>query len=171
MKKVSLTNIHYLTTYIMLKKILTILLIAFIIAQFFNPQKNEYTSIPESDFILIEKPPQQISAILKESCYDCHSSNTRYPWYDRITPVNFWVNGHIEHGKGKLNFSEWKHYSAKKKAHKLDEVIEALKNNEMPLSSYTFMHSGAKLTEDKSETLINWATITKIKYEITDLPQ
>jgi len=155
----------------MLKKVTTALLILFIIAQFFNPEKNEYTKAPDSDFILTENPPQQLADILKESCYDCHSSNTRYPWYDRITPVNFWVNGHIDHGKGELNFSEWKHYSAKKKAHKLDEIIEVLENNEMPLSSYTLMHSEAKLTENETKTLINWTTIAKIKYEITDLPQ
>jgi len=155
----------------MLKKVTTVLLILFAIAQFFNPQENEYTSIPESDFVLSEKPPQQIASIIKESCYDCHSNNTNYPWYDRITPINFWVKEHIKGAKEELNFSEWKHYSAKKKTHKLDEFIEVLKNNEMPLSSYTLMHSEAKLTDNETKTLINWATITKIKYEITNLPQ
>ena len=154
----------------MLKKIIIVLVVLFAISQFFNPEKNEYTKAPDSDFILTEKPPQQIAAILKESCYDCHSNNTRYPWYDRITPVNFWVNGHIKGAKEELNFSEWEHYSAKKKAYKLEEFIEVLENNEMPLSSYTLMHSEAKLTNDETQALINWATITKIKYEITDLP-
>jgi len=155
----------------MLKKVITAFLILFVIAQFFNPQKNEYTSIPESDFILTEKPSQEIASIIKESCYDCHSNNTKYPWYNRITPVNFWLKGHIKGATEELNFSEWKHYSAKKKAHKLEEVIEVLENNEMPLSSYTLMHSEAKLTNDETQVLINWATITKIKYEITNLPQ
>jgi len=155
----------------MLKKVSTAFLILFIISQFFSPQKNEYTSIPESDFILTEKPPQQITAIVKESCYDCHSNNTIYPWYNRITPVNFWLKGHIKGAKEELNFSEWKHYSSKKKTHKLDEFIEMLENNKMPLSSYILMHSEAKLTDDETKTLINWATITKIKYEITNLPQ
>jgi len=155
----------------MLKKVSTAFLILFIISQFFSPQKNEYTSIPESDFILTEKPPQQITAIVKESCYDCHSNNTIYPWYNRITPINFWLKGHIKGAKEELNFSEWKHYSSKKKTHKLDEFIEMLENNKMPLSSYILMHSEAKLTDDETKTLINWATITKIKYEITNLPQ
>jgi len=155
----------------MFKKVISVFIILFAIAQFFNPQKNEYTSIPESDFILNEKPSQQITSIIKESCYDCHSNNTNYPWYDRITPVNFWLKGHIKGAKEELNFSEWKLYSAKKKVHKLDEFIEVLENNEMPLSSYTLMHSETKLTDDETKLLINWATITKIKYEITNLPQ
>ena len=154
----------------MLKKIITAFLILFIISQFFQPQKNEYTSIPDSDLILTEKPVQQIASIIKESCYDCHSNNTAYPWYNKITPVNFWLKGHIKGAKKELNFSEWKYYSAKKKVHKLEEIIEVLENNEMPLSSYTLMHSEAKLTNNETQVLINWATITKIKYEVTDLP-
>lgn len=155
----------------MFKKAITVFVILFAISQFFNPKKNEYTSIPDTDFIVTEKPPQQIATVLKESCYDCHSNNTKYPWYNRITPVNFWLKGHVKGAKEELNFSEWEHYSAKKKAHKLDEVIEVLENNEMPLSSYTLLHSEAKLTTDESQALINWTTITKIKYETTDLPQ
>ena len=155
----------------MFKKVITVFVILFAISQFFNPEKNEYTSIPDTDFIVTEKPPQQIASVLKESCYDCHSNNTKYPWYNRITPVNFWLKGHIKGAKEELNFSEWEHYSAKKKTHKLEEVIEVLENNEMPLSSYTLLHSEAKLTADETQVLINWATITKIKYEITDLPQ
>jgi len=155
----------------MLKKAIIALLILFIIAQCFNPQKNEYTSTPESDFILTEKPPLQLASILKESCYDCHSNNTRYSWHDRITPVNFWVNRHIEHGKEELNFSLWSQYSAKRKVHKLEECIEMINNQEMPLESYLLTHGEAKLSDTEIKTLTDWITFLKIKHEITDLPQ
>lgn len=155
----------------MIKKAITTFLILFIIAQFFNPQKNEYTSIPDTDFIATEKTPEQFAAILKESCYDCHSNNTKYPWYDRITPVNFWVNGHIKHAKGHLNFSEWSTYSSKKKVHKLEGFIEMIEENKMPLASYSLMHPEAKLTKTETKALIDWIAFLKIKYEITDLPQ
>jgi len=154
----------------MFKKITTTAIILFAIAQFFNPQKNEYAAVPESDFILTEKPPQQLATILKESCYDCHSNNTRYPWYDRITPVNFWVNGHIEHGKKELNFSLWSQYSAKRKTHKLEEFIEMINDREMPLESYLLTHRTAKLSDSEIKTLTDWITFLKIKHEITDLP-
>jgi len=154
----------------MFKKAITALLTLFVVAQLFKPQKNEYTNTPESDFILTEKPPQQLAGILKESCYDCHSNNTNYPWYDKITPVNFWVNGHIKHGKEELNFSLWSQYSAKRKAHKLEEFIEMITERKMPLESYLLTHEDAKLSDSEIKTLTNWVTILKIKYEITDLP-
>ena len=154
----------------MLKKVLFPLIIVFLIAQLFNPAKNEYSIIPESDFILTEKPPQHLAVILKESCYDCHSNNTTYPWYDKITPVNFWVNGHIKKGKEELNFSLWKQYSNKRKAHKLEECIKMIQEQEMPLDSYLLTHSNAKLTESEIKELTDWMSFLKIKHEITDLP-
>jgi len=154
----------------MLKKAITILIILFAISQFLNPQKNEYTKPTENDFILTEKPPQQLADILKESCYDCHSNNTKYPWYDRITPVNFWINGHIKHGKEELNFSLWDQYSAKRKAHKLEECIEMINERKMPLKSYLLTHGEAKLSDSEIKTLTDWITFSKIKHEITDLP-
>lgn len=154
----------------MLKKVITAFIILLVISQFFSPQKNEYITPPESDFILTEKPPQKLADILKESCYDCHSNNTIYPWYDRITPVNFWVNRHIKGGKKELNFSLWSKYSAKRKAHKLEEFIEMINEREMPLESYLLTHSEAKLSDSEIKTLTDWVTFLKIKHEITNLP-
>jgi hypothetical protein len=154
----------------MIKKISIGLLTLFAAAQFINPDKNESKFVPESDFITLEQPPQHLADIIKTSCYDCHSNNTIYPWYDRITPVNFWVDGHIEHGKGHLNFSEWNKYSSKKKAHKLDEFIEMIEDKEMPLESYTLTHQDAKLSDADIAALTNWVTLVKIKIEVANQP-
>lgn len=154
----------------MIKKISIGLLALFAIAQFINPDKNESEFVPESDFITLEQPPQHLADIIKTSCYDCHSNNTIYPWYDRITPVNFWITDHIKHGKGHLNFSEWDSYSAKKKAHKLDEFIEMIEDKEMPLASYTLTHQDAKLSDADIAALTNWVTLVKIKIEVANQP-
>ena len=154
----------------MIKKISIGLFVLFAIAQFVNPVKNESEFVPESDFITLEQPPQHLADIMKTSCYDCHSNNTIYPWYDRITPVNFWVTDHIKHGKKHLNFSEWDSYSAKKKAHKLDEFIEMIEDKEMPLASYTLTHQDAKLSDTDIAELTNWVTLVKIKIEVANQP-
>ena len=154
----------------MIKKISIGLLALFAAAQFINPDKNESEFVPESDFITLEQPPQHLASIMKTSCYDCHSNNTIYPWYDRITPVNFWVTDHIKHGKKHLNFSEWDTYSAKKKAHKLDEFIEMIEDKEMPLASYTLTHQDAKLSDADITALTNWVTLVKIKIEVANQP-
>lgn len=154
----------------MMKKIGIGLVILFAIAQFINPAKNESEFVPESDFLTLEQPPQHLANIIKTSCYDCHTNNTIYPWYDRITPVNFWVDGHIEHGKEHLNFSEWDSYSAKKKAHKLDEFIEMIEDKKMPLTSYILTHQDAKLSDAEIAELTNWVTLVKIKIEVANQP-
>lgn len=154
----------------MFKKIVLVLVVVFGIAQFFNPEKNEATQVLDSDFILTEKPNDDIKVMLKNACYDCHSNNTNYPWYDRVTPVNFWVQGHVDHGKGELNFSLWSAFSPKKKIHKLEECIEMINDGAMPLESYTIMHGKAKFDEDQKKTLINWLQLVKLKHETTNLP-
>jgi len=123
-----------------LKKILLLLVVVFVIAQFFGPDKNEGSLESITAFTNETKPPEDVMMTLKSTCFDCHSNSTRYPWYNNITPVNYWLADHIDHGKGHLNFSEWENYSVKKKDHKLDEVIEMVEEKEMPLPSYTWTH-------------------------------
>ena len=89
-----------------LKKIGWLLLFVFIIAQFFGPEKNEGELTSLVPFINETNPPENVQKILTESCFDCHSNVTKYPWYNRITPVNYWMNDHIKVGKKKLNFSK-----------------------------------------------------------------
>ena len=101
---------------------------------------------------------------MKESCFDCHSSVTRYPWYNNITPVNYWLEDHIKHGKGHFNVSKWDKYKTKKKDHKLDELIEMVEEKEMPLDSYTWTHSEAKLTDAQIKAIIDWAKGVRATY-------
>ncbi len=154
----------------MFKKILGVVVIITILAQFISPQKNSSKIIAESDFIQTERIPERLGKTIKQSCYDCHSNHTEYPWYNSITPVNFWLNGHINHAKKDLNFSEWNSYSAKKKLHKLNELSEVLLNNEMPPTSYNLLHADAKISEDDKKALLDWIALVELKYHTTNLP-
>lgn len=147
------------------KKILLSLLIVFVIAQFFGPKKNEGDITKIEAFIAETNPPQNVGKILKESCYDCHSDVTRYPWYFNVTPVNYWIADHIEHGKDELNFSNWADYSLKRKEHKMEEVWEEVKEKEMPLDSYTWTHGDANLTDEQIEALVSWAKTVQGNYK------
>ena len=124
----------------MIRKIrLTIALIILVI-QIFRPDKNISVS-PSVNTIEEHYPvPKQIGTLLKSSCYDCHSNNTVYPWYSNVQPFAWWLSSHITEGKQELNFDEFNSYDVKKKKHKLDEVVEMIEKNEMPLSSYTLIH-------------------------------
>ncbi|MFC4721314.1 heme-binding domain-containing protein [Geojedonia litorea] len=150
----------------LIKKILVFLLFVFVVAQFFGPEKNEGEMTSIEPFLAETAPPDDVKMILKESCFDCHSSVTRYPWYNNITPVNYWLADHIKHGKGHFDVSKWDEYSIKKKDHKLEELIEMVEAKTMPLESYTWAHKEARLTEDQINSVVTWAKMVRIKYSI-----
>ncbi|MFD2824069.1 heme-binding domain-containing protein [Lacinutrix iliipiscaria] len=154
-----------------IKKILWLLLLVFVIAQFFGPEKNEGDIATIDAFLAETNPPEDVKLILKESCYDCHSDVTRYPWYSYITPVNYWMADHVKHGSKHFNVSNWENNSVKRKDHKFEELIELVSDKEMPLPSYTWMHSEANLTEAQREAVLSWAEEVRFKYSLAPRPE
>lgn len=140
----------------MLKKIGLVILAIVVILQFFGIDKENPPIVAEKDFIIRTTPPETIKTILKNACYDCHSNETKYPWYSGITPIDWWLKDHIDEGREELNFSEWADYSVKKQIHKMEECWEMIEEDEMPLSSYTITHREADLSEDQKKLLIEW---------------
>ena len=147
-----------------LKKILLLLFVAFVIAQFFGPEKNQGNLATIEPFLIETNPPEDVKLILKQTCFDCHSDYSHYPWYSNITPINYWMAGHVDHGKEELNFSKWPDYSLKRKDHKLDEVIDLVESKEMPLNSYTWTHNDAKLSDNQINSIVTWTTLVRAKY-------
>ena len=145
----------------MKKKILYGIFIIIIILQFFRIDKTNPEINLDNDFITITNPPAEISAMLKSTCYDCHSNETRYPWYSNITPISWWVKDHIDEGRDELNLSEWGAFKFKRKDHKLEEMIELIEDGEMPLNEYTWTHADAKLSIEQKNKLIDWLKETR----------
>lgn len=139
------------------KGLFYLLLLAFVIIQFFRPAKNKSEGTSKNDISTLYAVPQDVQDILKKSCNDCHSNNTVYPWYAEIQPVAWWLNSHIEDGKKDLNFSEFATYRIRRQYKKLEEINELVKENEMPLDSYLWIHKDAKLSDQQKLTIANWA--------------
>lgn len=139
-------------------KILLGLALLLIVLQFFGPD----TSVPEfdgsKDFLLVHQPQQEISAIIQSACYDCHSYQTNYPWYSSIVPVSWWLQDHIDEARDELNLSLWTDYPADRADHKLEEAIELIEAEEMPLPSYTWIHADARLSDQERRKLSAWFT-------------
>ena len=148
----------------LLKKLGLAILIVVVLAQFFGPEKNvgEISSI--EPFLTDTNPPEDVKMILKTACFDCHSNHTRYPWYNNITPVNYWLADHVRHGKGDFNVSKWNEYSDKKKDHKLEELAEEVAEKHMPLPSYTWTHGDADLSQEQIDAVVEWVKTARIKY-------
>lgn len=145
----------------MKRKILYGLLIVLVAIQFIRPTKNESAVIAANDITKAYPVPAEVDLILKKACNDCHSNSTVYPWYSNIQPVAWWLQDHVNDGKKHLNFSEFLAYPPKRQLKKLEEVIETVKEGEMPLNSYTWIHKEAVLTEAEKLTLSSWADNTR----------
>lgn len=154
-----------------LKKVGLVLLVVLIIAQFFGPEKNDGDIASVEAFIADTNPPEDVQMIMKSACFDCHSDHTRYPWYNNITPVNYWLADHVKDGKKHFNVSKWTDYSDKKKDHKLEELAEEVEEGHMPLPSYTWTHGDAKLTKEQIEAVEAWVKTARIKYAFLKDPQ
>ncbi len=115
-----------------LKIILIVLLILLILIQFIRPAKNRSESISANDISIQYAVPDSIQHILKVACNDCHSNNTRYPWYAEIQPVAWWLNDHVVNGKKDLNFSEFTKYRIRKQYRKLEEINDLVKECNAP---------------------------------------
>ncbi len=145
----------------MKKKIGLGLLAVLVVIQFVRPTRNISTNETPNEISKFYDVPAEVQAVLKKSCYDCHSNNTMYPWYTNIQPVGLWLQSHINEGKGELNFSEFGAYPQKKAKHKFEEIEEAVGEGEMPLSSYTLIHRDTKLTSEQSSAIAAWAGALK----------
>lgn len=109
-----------------------------------NDTKNEFNA------------PKEVVAILKQSCYDCHSNNTTLPWYSNVAPVSWFVRNHINDGRKVLNFSTF-HQLPKAKQKEMFERIEQSIVIRMPLLSYTWIHRDAVLTPQEKKLLQKWS--------------
>lgn len=155
----------------LLKRILIVLIVVLVIAQFFKPEKNSGDKASMDYFYTETNPPEDVKRILEVSCNDCHSNVTQYPWYNNITPVNYWLAGHVNDGKKEFNMSNWEGNSIKRKDHKFDELIEMVEKKEMPLQSYTWTHDEAKLTDVQIKAVADWAKLVRIKYSLESKPE
>lgn len=156
-----------------MKKILIALLIVFVAIQFFRPAKNISPVIQEKTLEAVFETPRNVSSILDVSCKDCHSNNTAYPWYSNFQPVLWYLTDHVIDGKKELNFDEYADYTPRRQYHKMEEIVEVLDENKMPLTSYTRIHRDANLNAEQKSVLITWAKANmedmKSKYPLDSL--
>ncbi len=144
-----------------MKKFLFFALVVFLFIQFFQIDKNNPEPTPQLDFIKIKNTPETTAQLLRNGCYDCHSNETNYLWYANIQPFGWFLKNHIDEGRKKLNFSTFANYEPKRQAHKLAEAAELVENGEMPLDSYTIMHSEAVFTEAQKKELIRYFNLVE----------
>jgi len=102
--------------------------------------------------------PPQVESILRRACYDCHSNETRWPWYAHVAPVS-WLEVHdVERGRSHLNFSAWDKYSDDPETviRKLRNIDKVMHNGTMPLWYYLPEHAPARLSDTDRQVIEDW---------------
>jgi hypothetical protein len=148
------------------RKIGVLVIILLIVMQFIQPTKNRSEElITEADISNVYAMPQDLHQTFVQKCYDCHSNNTKYPWYVNLQPIGWWLAAHVHDGKEHLNFSEFKNYSAEDAEHKLEEIGEVTEEKSMPLKAYTMLHEENKLTQEDEKAIFYWLSTLNVKVD------
>jgi len=129
---------------------------AFVAIQFIRPDLSNPPVDPALDIQQVLQAPTEVHAILQGACYDCHSNETKYPWYSQVAPVSWWLADHIQEGREHLNFSTIGSLPAKERAEVLGEAAEEVQEGEMPLNSYTWTHPAARLNATQRDLVLTW---------------
>jgi len=140
-----------------LKWIFGALVVVFALLQFTNPSRTTPAVLPGHDVSATNAPPPQIAALLHAACYDCHSYETKWPWYSRIAPVSWLIMSDVRGGRSHVNFSDWPHNHPDWLVRRWEDISEQIDYKEMPLPKYTLLHPEARLTDEQRKQLIQWA--------------
>jgi hypothetical protein len=136
------------------KWIFAILFIAFVLLQLTNPAR---TNPPvKNDFLTITAPPPEIEKLFRAACYDCHSHETRWPWYSRVAPMSWQVVSDVNEGRDQLNLSDWPTDNLVRAAKKMENMSEQISYANMPMKKYTLIHRDARLTDNQRKQLEDW---------------
>jgi hypothetical protein len=122
-------------------------LLALGVLQFFQPQQTNPPFNPASSFEAVAKPSKEVSGVVSRACKNCHSHETEWPWYSRISPVSWLVARDVDEGRKHLNLSQWDIYAGEMSKIRQTEMCEEAKAGKMPLKQYALMHPEAKLTD------------------------
>lgn len=139
-----------------MKRAVLIILSIFVMIQFFQVDKQNKEVDPKLEI----KAPENIMTMLKNACYDCHSYETKWPWYSNISPFSLMINTHVQDGRQALNFSTWEEYSPKEKKKMMKEIFRTAYAS-MPLSSYIRFHEEANLTREQRTQIRDWTGVRK----------
>ena len=122
-----------------------------------SSRPRELPADPAAGLVANAPVPAAVMSILRRGCFDCHSNETRWPWYSAF-PVVSWLVGHdVTEGRGQMNFSRWSQYNRFERADLLDKACEKATKRDMPLWQYRLLHRESRLGEADIAALCAWA--------------
>jgi len=141
----------------LVKRLGGIVLVAGIALQFTNPSHQNPPIVPGHGVLDSIAPPPAVAAMLKNSCYNCHSFETKWPWYSYVAPLSWYLARDVKAGRAQLNFSDWPQDDPRRARKRWRHIAEEVQDGEMPLPNYTRVHAEARLNEQQRAELVKWA--------------
>jgi len=135
--------------------------VALVGMQFIQPDRSTPAFDPMNDLARISATDSSVAAILRRSCYDCHSYQTRWPFYSYIAPASWLVANDVREGRRHVNFSLWGKYADTRKLQSLDDIHDQVSDGGMPLPKYLMLHPGARLSTSDRDAILRWAADEK----------
>jgi hypothetical protein len=130
------------------------LVVVFGLLQFTNPSPTNPPVL--KDMIAENPPPAHVAAMLHAACYDCHSNETKWPWYSRVAPMSWLIASDVNEGRYNLNLSEWPADMPDHVIRRLENMSEKIGYGEMPPKKYTAIHADARLSDRDRKELTDW---------------
>jgi mono/diheme cytochrome c family protein len=100
--------------------------------------------------------PPEVASALRRACYDCHSDETRWPWYSRVPLISRLVANEVESGRRQVNFSQWSSYYPATRRRKLQWIGRAVEQQDMPPLRYRVLHPGTYLSQAERAAIEHW---------------
>ncbi len=135
--------------------------LGFLVIQCFRPERTNPPVNPANTFQYRFHPPENIAGMISRACMDCHSDETRWPWYSSVAPVSWYLSRHVETGRERLNFSSWSQRERGEEAYKLGEMRDWVARGKMPLKSYVKLHPEARLSSSEIDSLVAWIDVQR----------
>jgi Haem-binding domain/Cytochrome P460 len=130
--------------------VVAIFFVAFVCIQFVRPRLDNPPVTAE-----LQAPPE-VKQVFKNSCYSCHSNETKLPWFDQVVPAYWLVTRDVKEARSHLNFSEIAKLPAAQQKGLLFEAVNQIQLGAMPLPSYLRVHPGAAVTAEELAVLRNY---------------
>jgi Haem-binding domain len=139
------------------QRTLAIVLVLLIGAQFVGAGRTNPPSKPGASLLTLKSTPPDVRAIFDRSCRDCHSNDTRWPWYSYVAPISWMLLQHVHGGRDRLNYSDWTSYDSDDQDKFLGGMCSLTKKGWMPLPSYLWFHRDAKLSDADVKAICAWS--------------
>jgi len=139
-----------------LKRVVFALALLLILIQLLPVDTSNPTVQPANSIYMVEAVPENVRVIFDSSCSNCHSNQTRWPWYSHLAPLSWIVAHDVHRGRSLMNFSVWGSYTQKKRDEKLEDICDQLMNGDMPDGKYLLVHRTARLSDEQKESVCRW---------------